>query len=209
MDLGDFVEEGKPAVFTFHILKSLHRPARPSALNHHDGPPPVMGEPSIQVGAARDSAYPRNLCRLCQVHAQPRALVDSTLPVPTSMVSSRAQGDGTPLPAPTPLPDLVHSITATKGSGQKWGAASLSPRSNRSQTIGSTSLASGVHICLCCQAGRSHLLESPWKSSQPGPHSPSFLSGAAICVASWQESDHGPLAENPSVAFPSTWHRAP
>ena len=122
--------------------------------------PPIVGEPSIQVGARPGTLpTPRSLCGFCQVHASLGAPVDSTLPVPPSMVSSGAQGETAPHSLlPHPSLDLVHSITATKGSGQKRGAGlTLAPGPIQSQPIGSTSNTPGVHTCLCGQAGRSHL----------------------------------------------------
>ena len=170
-----------------------------------------MGEPSIQVGA-HPGTLPTLGASAGSARSMPSlgALVDSTLPVPTSMVSSRAQAETAPHSLlPHPSPDLVHSITATKGSGQKQGAGlTLAPGPIQSQTIGSTSHASGVHTCLCCQAGRSHLW-NPLGVLSAGPTHPVLSQWCSHRVASWQESDHGPLVENPSVAFPSTWHRAP
>ena len=49
----------------------------------------------------------------------------------------------------------------------------------------------------------------PLESSQPVPLTPILSQWCSHHVPSQQESDHGPLGENPSVAFPSTWHRAP
>lgn len=177
-----------------------------------------MGHPSSRGGTKYpgwsspwDSAHPQEPLQFlpgpCPAWGPPRT-APCLCPPPWSVLELRGRQHPTPC-SHAPSPDLVHSVTATTAQARNGEPASLS---SQVQSKASLSAPPPMHLesTLLSVARLDEAASSiPLESSQPVPLTRILSQRCSHHVPSQQESDHGPPGENPSVAFPSTWHRAP
>lgn len=195
MDLGDFVEEGKPAVFTFHILKKSSPSCRPSALNHHDGPPlqswgNQVSRLELTPGLCPPQEPLQALPGPCPAWG-PSWTAPCLCPPPWSVPELRGRQHPTPCSHTPPLTWCTAS-QPPRAQARNGEPASLSPQV---QSKARPSAPPPLHLestfvsVVRLDEATSRI---PLESSQPVPLTPSFLSGAAIVLLHGKNQIMGP-----------------
>ena len=177
-----------------------------------------MGHPSNRGGtkypgwsSPRDSAHPQEPLQVlpgpCPAWG-PLWTAPCLCPPPRSVPELRGRQHPTPCSYTPPLTWYTAS-QPPRAQARNRKLASLSPQV---QSKASPSAPPPIHLesTLVSVVRLEEATSSiPLESSQLVPLTPVLSQWRSHHVPSWQQSDHRPLAENPSVAFPSTWHRAP